>query len=66
MYGILSLHMSLQGKSALWSHLLHYQAREEKLLEQQQQADVLPGTVCMHTSTNTRKVKLYFICIFFL
>ncbi|XP_070709661.1 DENN domain-containing protein 5B [Pempheris klunzingeri] len=27
-----------QGKSALWSHLLHYQAREEKL-EQQQQAE---------------------------
>uniref|UniRef100_A0A7N6AQJ8 DENN domain containing 5B n=1 Tax=Anabas testudineus TaxID=64144 RepID=A0A7N6AQJ8_ANATE len=26
-----------QGKSALWSHLLHYQAREEKL--EQQQAD---------------------------
>ncbi|XP_063761495.1 DENN domain-containing protein 5B-like isoform X2 [Eleginops maclovinus] len=27
-----------QGKSALWSHMLHYQAREEKL-EQQQQAE---------------------------
>lgn len=35
-----------QGKSALWSHLLHYQAREEKLLEQQhhQQAEVSPGS----------------------
>ncbi|XP_070784958.1 DENN domain-containing protein 5B isoform X1 [Enoplosus armatus] len=28
-----------QGKSALWSHLLHYQAREEKLVQQQQQAE---------------------------
>ncbi|KAG7235831.1 hypothetical protein INR49_002131 [Caranx melampygus] len=30
-----------QGKSALWSHLLHYQAREEKL-EQQQTDSPLP------------------------
>ncbi|XP_038594944.1 DENN domain-containing protein 5B isoform X1 [Micropterus salmoides] len=30
-----------QGKSALWSHLLHYQAREEKL-EQQQAESAVP------------------------
>ncbi|XP_034019109.1 DENN domain-containing protein 5B [Thalassophryne amazonica] len=29
-----------QGKSALWSHLLHYQARVEKLLQQQRQSAV--------------------------
>lgn len=33
--------LSSQGKSALWSHLLHYQAREEKLQEQLQAE--LPG-----------------------
>ncbi|XP_039647982.1 DENN domain-containing protein 5B-like isoform X7 [Perca fluviatilis] len=29
-----------QGKSALWSHLLHYQAREEKLEQQQAESPV--------------------------
>ncbi|XP_028255984.1 DENN domain-containing protein 5B isoform X2 [Parambassis ranga] len=29
-----------QGKSALWSHLLHYQAREEKLEQQQTESPV--------------------------
>ncbi|KAM8909350.1 DENN domain-containing protein 5B-like isoform 5-T5 [Spinachia spinachia] len=29
-----------QGKSALWSHLLHYQAREEKLGQQQAESPV--------------------------
>ncbi|XP_042367163.1 DENN domain-containing protein 5B-like isoform X5 [Plectropomus leopardus] len=29
-----------QGKSALWSHLLHYQAREDKLQEQQAESPV--------------------------
>ncbi|XP_030575687.1 DENN domain-containing protein 5B-like isoform X2 [Archocentrus centrarchus] len=29
-----------QGKSALWSHLLHYQAREEKLAQQQADSPV--------------------------
>lgn len=46
---ILCLYVSLQGKSALWSHLLHYQAREEKLMEQQQQqqqTEISPGMVC--------------------
>ncbi|XP_067110128.1 DENN domain-containing protein 5B isoform X5 [Osmerus mordax] len=32
-----------QGKSALWSHLLHYQAREEKLAEQQALSPVSNG-----------------------
>lgn len=43
-----SVCVSSQGKSALWSHLLHYQAREEKLLEQHQhqQAEVSPGIAC--------------------
>ncbi|XP_039997339.1 DENN domain-containing protein 5B isoform X2 [Xiphias gladius] len=30
-----------QGKSALWSHLLHYQAREEKLDQQQTESPLL-------------------------
>ena len=38
-----------QGKSALWSHLLHYQVRVEKL-EQQQQAEV-PGSTAPPTSS---------------
>ncbi|KAM3587725.1 uncharacterized protein V6R79_012828 [Siganus canaliculatus] len=29
-----------QGKSALWSHLLHYQAREERLAQQQAESPV--------------------------
>ncbi|KAM4614735.1 DENN domain-containing protein 5B isoform 4-T4 [Polymixia lowei] len=32
-----------QGKSALWSHLLHYQAREEKLEQQQAESPVSAG-----------------------
>ncbi|XP_056131677.1 DENN domain-containing protein 5B isoform X2 [Lampris incognitus] len=32
-----------QGKSALWSHLLHYQAREEKLEQQQTDSPVSAG-----------------------
>ncbi|KAM3858785.1 LOW QUALITY PROTEIN: DENN domain-containing protein 5B [Diretmus argenteus] len=33
-----------QGKSALWSHLLHYQAREEKLEQQQVESPVSNGS----------------------
>ncbi|XP_030644584.1 DENN domain-containing protein 5B isoform X3 [Chanos chanos] len=33
-----------QGKSALWSHLLHYQAREEKVLQQQAESPVSNGS----------------------
>uniref|UniRef100_A0A3Q2VDZ7 DENN/MADD domain containing 5B n=1 Tax=Haplochromis burtoni TaxID=8153 RepID=A0A3Q2VDZ7_HAPBU len=40
-----------QGKSALWSHLLHYQAREEMLA---QQADS-PGNIHEHTRSRKRK-----------
>lgn len=36
-FGSLTHTLTPQGKSALWSHLLHYQAREERL-EQKQQA----------------------------
>uniref|UniRef100_A0A8C3AAM5 DENN/MADD domain containing 5B n=1 Tax=Cyclopterus lumpus TaxID=8103 RepID=A0A8C3AAM5_CYCLU len=44
-----------QGKSALWSHLLHYQAREEKL-DQQHQAES-PGNTHTHTHSHTRLRK---------
>uniref|UniRef100_A0A8C8F3Q1 DENN domain-containing protein 5B n=1 Tax=Oncorhynchus tshawytscha TaxID=74940 RepID=A0A8C8F3Q1_ONCTS len=33
----------MKGKSALWSHLLHYQAREEKLEQQQAESPVSNG-----------------------
>uniref|UniRef100_A0A673BTA4 DENN domain-containing protein 5B-like n=1 Tax=Sphaeramia orbicularis TaxID=375764 RepID=A0A673BTA4_9TELE len=36
-----------QGKSALWSHLLHYQAREERLEQQQINCQTL-SFVCRH------------------
>lgn len=47
--GALMLIVMFQGKSALWSHLLHYQAREEMLA---QQADS-PGNI--HEHTRSRK-----------
>uniref|UniRef100_A0A4W4HAD6 UDENN domain-containing protein n=1 Tax=Electrophorus electricus TaxID=8005 RepID=A0A4W4HAD6_ELEEL len=40
-----------QGKSALWSHLMHYQAREEKL---EQQAGS-PGTAILSNGQERRK-----------
>lgn len=61
---ILFLFVSSQGKSALWSHLLHYQAREQKLLEQQQQqqAEVSPGIKLTHTlQYRACKAVSYFI-----
>uniref|UniRef100_A0AAQ5Z446 UDENN domain-containing protein n=1 Tax=Amphiprion ocellaris TaxID=80972 RepID=A0AAQ5Z446_AMPOC len=35
-----------QGKSALWSHLLHYQAREEKMEQQHGESPVCPCIIC--------------------
>uniref|UniRef100_A0AAQ5XSC8 UDENN domain-containing protein n=1 Tax=Amphiprion ocellaris TaxID=80972 RepID=A0AAQ5XSC8_AMPOC len=35
-----------QGKSALWSHLLHYQAREEKMEQQHVVSSVCPCIIC--------------------
>lgn len=49
-----------QGKSSLWSHLLHYQAREERLEQQQlqqQQADGQGKRTFMFSS-----VKHAFVC----
>uniref|UniRef100_A0AAQ4QNS9 DENN domain containing 5B n=1 Tax=Gasterosteus aculeatus aculeatus TaxID=481459 RepID=A0AAQ4QNS9_GASAC len=37
-----------QGKSALWSHLLHYQTREEKLQQQAESPGVVPVLPSLH------------------
>uniref|UniRef100_A0A673WR87 DENN/MADD domain containing 5B n=1 Tax=Salmo trutta TaxID=8032 RepID=A0A673WR87_SALTR len=50
-----------QGKSALWSHLLHYQAREEKLEQQQAESPGKNTHTHIYKRTHTRTHTPYMV-----